>query len=147
VCCTETRRAALCPVSPESGDSFRTTVSSNPYLHPQTVASLCGSSKLSSIAHIFCTVDQVEQEIQDAFDFLDAVYKPFGFTYKVGLSTRNPKKWVGDLKIWDKAEATLKEVLERRMPGNWHVNEEDAAFYGPKVGVASDILRKPWDSC
>ncbi|RSH95615.1 threonyl-tRNA synthetase [Saitozyma podzolica] len=96
-------------------------------------------------AHIFCTVDQVEQEIQDAFDFLDAVYKPFGFTYKVGLSTRNPKKWVGDLKIWDKAEATLKEVLERRMPGNWHVNEEDAAFYGPKLDFQlTDALKRHW---
>lgn len=66
------------------------------------------------------------------------MYKPFGFTYKVGLSTRNPKKWMGDLKIWDNAEATLKEVLERRMPGKWHINEEDAAFYGPKVGGAND---------
>jgi threonyl-tRNA synthetase len=88
---------------------------------------------ITMLAHIFCTVDQVEQEIQGAFDFLDAVYKPFGFTYKVGLSTRNPKKWVGDLKIWDKAESTLKDVLEKRMPGKWHFNEEDAAFYGPKV--------------
>jgi threonyl-tRNA synthetase len=68
-----------------------------------------------------------------AFDFLDAVYKPFGFKYKVGLSTRNPKKWMGDLAVWDKAEAALRSVLENRMPGQWHTNEEDAAFYGPKV--------------
>jgi threonyl-tRNA synthetase len=61
------------------------------------------------------------------------VYKPFGFAYKVGLSTRNPKKWMGDLKVWDDAEASLRAILEERVPGNWHVNLEDAAFYGPKV--------------
>jgi threonyl-tRNA synthetase len=68
-----------------------------------------------------------------AFDFLDAVYEPFGMSYKVGLSTRNPKKWVGDLAVWDKAESVLKSVLDKRMPGKWHINEEDAAFYGPKL--------------
>ena len=85
-------------------------------------------------AHIFCTADQVEAEIDSAFDFLENVYKPFGFEFKVGLSTRNPKKWMGDLDVWNRAEAELQAVLERRVPGKWHVNEEDAAFYGPKVG-------------
>lgn len=84
-------------------------------------------------AHIFCTVDQVESEIDAAFEFLESVYKPFGFEFKVGLSTRNPKKWMGDLKVWERAEAELRTVLEKRVPGKWHVNEEDAAFYGPKV--------------
>jgi threonyl-tRNA synthetase len=87
----------------------------------------------SSSAHIFCTQNQIAAEIRGAFEFLEAVYKPFGFTYKVGLSTRNPKKWMGDLKVWDDAEATLRQVLDEKMPGQWHVNEEDAAFYGPKV--------------
>jgi threonyl-tRNA synthetase len=71
--------------------------------------------------------------MEAAFDFLEAVYKPFGFEFRVGLSTRNPKKWMGDLKVWDKAESELRSVLERRVPGKWHINEEDAAFYGPKV--------------
>ena len=84
-------------------------------------------------AHIFCTQEQVEAEVQAGLDFLEAVYKPFGFTYKVGLSTRNPKKWMGDLKVWDNAESQLRAVLERKFPGQWHVNAEDAAFYGPKV--------------
>ncbi|TYJ55343.1 threonine-tRNA ligase [Cryptococcus floricola] len=96
-------------------------------------------------AHIFCTPEQVESELYAAFDFLDAVYKPFGFTYKVGLSTRNPKKWMGDLGIWDNAEKTLREVLEQRVPGNWHVNEEDAAFYGPKLDFQlTDALKRNW---
>lgn len=76
-----------------------------------------------------------------AFDFLDSVYKPFGFKYKVGLSTRNPNKWMGDLKVWDKAEAALQSVLENRMPGQWHINAEDAAFYGPKVSISKAYLR------
>ncbi|WVQ98556.1 threonine-tRNA ligase [Kwoniella sp. CBS 9459] len=96
-------------------------------------------------AHIFCTPDQVESELYAAFEFLDAVYKPFGFTYKVGLSTRNPKKWMGDLALWDKAEQTLKEVLEKKVPGKWHVNEEDAAFYGPKLDFQlTDALKRNW---
>ncbi|WVQ78227.1 threonine-tRNA ligase [Cryptococcus sp. DSM 104549] len=96
-------------------------------------------------AHIFCTPDQVESELYAAFEFLDAVYKPFGFTYKVGLSTRNPKKWMGDLALWDKAENTLREVLEKKVPGNWHVNEEDAAFYGPKLDFQlTDALKRNW---
>ncbi|OCF35327.1 threonine-tRNA ligase [Kwoniella heveanensis BCC8398] len=96
-------------------------------------------------AHIFCTPDQVESELYGAFDFLDAVYKPFGFTYKVGLSTRNPKKWMGDLALWEKAESTLKEVLEKKVPGKWHINEEDAAFYGPKLDFQlTDALKRNW---
>ena len=86
------------------------------------------------LAHIFCMLDQVESEMDAAFDFLNAVYKPFGFDFKVGLSTRNPKKWMGDLAVWEKAEGTLRKVLDKQMPGKWHINEEDAAFYGPKVG-------------
>ena len=78
-------------------------------------------------------MEQIGEEIRGAFEFLESVYKPFGFTYKVGLSTRNPAKWMGDLKVWDAAEASLRSVLEEKVPGGWHVNAEDAAFYGPKV--------------
>ncbi|CAD6585517.1 MAG: threonyl-tRNA synthetase [Tremellales sp. Tagirdzhanova-0007] len=65
--------------------------------------------------------------------------------FKVGLSTRNPKKWMGDLAIWDKAESDLKTVLEKQMPGEWHTNEEDAAFYGPKMDFQlTDALKRNW---
>lgn len=116
----------------------------------QSLTTFC-SIALTSAAHIFCTVDQVEQEIQAAFDFLDTVYKPFGFNYKVGLSTRNPKKWMGDLKVWDKAESALQAVLEKRMPGQWKENPEDAAFYGPKasqtqyrVTFRTELIHRSW---
>lgn len=81
----------------------------------------------------------------NAFDFLEAVYKPFGFEFKVGLSTRNPAKWMGDLKVWEKAEKTLAEVLEERVPGKWGYNHEDAAFYGPKLDFRLvDALKRDW---
>ena len=52
---------------------------------------------------------------------------------------------MGDLKIWDDAEATLRSVLDEKMPGKWHVNEEDAAFYGPKLDFQLvDALKRPW---
>jgi threonyl-tRNA synthetase len=61
------------------------------------------------------------------FDFLKAVYDLFGFTYKVGLSTRNPEKFIGDIAVWDKAEAQLKTVLDRAHPNDWTLNEGDGA--------------------
>lgn len=94
-------------------------------------------------AHIFCTQDQIEEEIAQLFDFLETVYAGFGFSYKVGLSTRNPDKFIGDVAVWDKAESQLKSVLDRQFPGNWVLNEGDGAFYGPKIDIAiSDALKR-----
>lgn len=47
---------------------------------------------------------------------------------------------MGDLNIWNKAENTLREVLDERSKGKWHVNEEDAAFYGPKVSYNHEFF-------
>jgi threonyl-tRNA synthetase len=49
---------------------------------------------------------------------------------------------MGDLKVWDKAEASLRAVLEKRMPGQWKENPEDAAFYGPKVSFRLLFFRQ-----
>lgn len=54
-------------------------------------------------AHIFCTVEQIREEIKGCLDFLNHVYKVFGFTFNLVLSTR-PEKYLGDIKIWDEAE-------------------------------------------
>jgi threonyl-tRNA synthetase len=52
---------------------------------------------------------------------------------------------MGDLKVWNDAEDTLRQVLDEKMPGKWHVNEEDAAFYGPKLDFQLvDALKRPW---
>lgn len=54
-------------------------------------------------AHIFCTIDQVEEEVTAAFDFLANVYAVFGFEFKLGLSTR-PENKMGDEALWDRSE-------------------------------------------
>lgn len=65
--------------------------------------------------------------MENLFDFLNKVYGCFGFELKFGLSTRNPKKFMGDLAVWDEAEATLRRVLEKYQAGNWETFPEDAA--------------------
>jgi threonyl-tRNA synthetase len=97
-------------------------------------------------AHIFCTEDQVETEIEDIFDFLRTVYGLFGFTFKMKLSTR-PDNYMGERKVWDMAEARLQSALEKfsKAPGGvpWELNEGDGAFYGPKIDITiSDSLKR-----
>lgn len=85
-------------------------------------------------AHIFCRADQIKDEIMSCFDFLSKVYETFGFQFKLVLSTRNPAKFLGSLETWNRAEAALEEALDERIgKGNWALNPEDGAFYGPKV--------------
>ena len=92
-------------------------------------------------AHIFCTVEQVETEIRSCLDFLQHVYKVFGFTFKLMLSTR-PDKYMGDISQWDKAEAQLeRSLIEFGHP--WELNPGDGAFYGPKIDIQiCDALRR-----
>lgn len=54
-------------------------------------------------AHIFCMTSQIEEEVKGCFDFLEATYGKFGFTFKLELSTR-PDNFIGDIKEWDAAE-------------------------------------------
>ena len=81
-------------------------------------------------AHIYCTFDQVKQEIKGVLQFIHKVYKDFGMEIKVGLSTR-PDQFIGDIETWDKAEQILKEILED-YPG-YEIYEKDGAFYGNKI--------------
>lgn len=96
-------------------------------------------------AHIFCTVDQIRDEIVGAFDFLYAVYGLFGFSFKLKLSTR-PEKYIGDIAVWDMAEAKLKEALDNfteKIDSKWEENPGDGAFYGPKIDITVyDALRR-----
>jgi threonyl-tRNA synthetase len=73
-------------------------------------------------SHIFCTEDQITEEISGLFDFLRTVYGLFGFTFKLKLSTR-PEGYLGERKTWDKAEAMLTEALDTFCgAGNWELN-------------------------
>ena len=62
-------------------------------------------------AHIFVRQDQIEDEIIRCLDFVAFVYEIFGFQFYLNLSTRNPEKWLGDLKIWDDAESRLAKAM------------------------------------
>ncbi|KAL9586715.1 MAG: hypothetical protein Q9212_000723 [Teloschistes hypoglaucus] len=97
--------------------------------------------------HIFCTQDQITQEIKGLFDFLKCIYGLFGFPFRLKLSTR-PDKFLGDIKTWDIAESKLKDALDSFTGsggGQWELNEGDGAFYGPKIDITiSDALRRDW---
>lgn len=92
-------------------------------------------------AHIFCREDQMEQELSGFLQFLDDVYEVFGLTYEMKLSTR-PEGYLGELEVWDKAEAALKSALDRS-GREWKLNEGDGAFYGPKIDITVfDALKR-----
>merc|ERR1712223_980225 len=92
-------------------------------------------------AHIFCMPDQIKPEMAGALDFLKHVYTIFGFTYQLRLSTR-PEKFLGDIDVWDKAEADLSASLDGAgLP--WKLNPGDGAFYGPKIDITlQDALKR-----
>ncbi|XP_047197350.1 threonine--tRNA ligase 1, cytoplasmic [Hippoglossus stenolepis] len=84
-------------------------------------------------AHIFCSMDQIEEEIKGCLDFLRTVYEVFGFTFKLNLSTR-PEKFLGDPEVWDQAEKQLEGSLIE-FGEKWVLNAGDGAFYGPKIDI------------
>ncbi|KAM4615929.1 threonine--tRNA ligase 1, cytoplasmic isoform 1-T1 [Polymixia lowei] len=84
-------------------------------------------------AHIFCTMDQIGDEIKGCLDFLRTVYEVFGFTFKLNLSTR-PEKFLGDPEVWDQAEKQLETSLNE-FGEKWILNPGDGAFYGPKIDI------------
>jgi len=92
-------------------------------------------------AHIFCMPEQIRSEMQGCLDFLKHVYSIFGFTYQLRLSTR-PEKFLGDIEVWDKAEADLSASLDGAgLP--WKLNPGDGAFYGPKIDITlQDALKR-----
>jgi threonyl-tRNA synthetase len=94
--------------------------------------------------HIFCTADQVTQEIQGLFDFMTSVYGLFGFPFKLKFSTR-PEGFMGSIDDWNKAEAQLRKALTDFRGDDWEMNEGDGAFYGPKIDATiSDALGREY---
>ena len=94
-------------------------------------------------AHIFCTPDQIQDEIAGVIALVDKVYSIFGFSYSIELSTR-PENSMGSDEQWEMAEGALKKVLEdRNLP--YEINEGDGAFYGPKIDFhIKDCLGRSW---
>lgn len=121
-------------------------------------------------AHIFCRQDQIKSEIAGVLDMLESVYGVFGFRYNLALSTR-PEKYLGEVAVWDRAEAALTESLDEFVaiknekdratfdaqpetvdhngapvkfkPLTWAINPADGAFYGPKIDIQlTDALNR-----
>jgi threonyl-tRNA synthetase len=94
-------------------------------------------------AHIFCTEDQVQDEVAGCLDFAFEVYRLFDFPVHVELSTR-PDNRLGDDALWDRMEATLAEALNSRGI-EYTIAEGEGAFYAPKIDLhMTDSLGRSW---
>jgi threonyl-tRNA synthetase len=97
-------------------------------------------------AHVYCTLEQVESEIDKVIDMVLKTYQVFDFDLnemEVFLSTR-PEKRIGTDEMWDQAENGLKRVLDR-MDRPYAINPGDGAFYGPKIDIKfKDALKRKW---
>jgi threonyl-tRNA synthetase len=95
-------------------------------------------------AHIFCLENQLAGEIVKIMNLIDRMYRVFGFNdYHIELSTR-PAERIGSDDMWDKAENTLKVVIESKNL-NYKINEGEGAFYGPKIDFhIKDCLDRTW---
>ncbi len=94
-------------------------------------------------AHVFCTEEQLEDQIIELIDLVDEVYSTFEFKYDIELSTR-PEKAMGSKEVWDKAEDALKKVLDKKKL-KYKINEGEGAFYGPKVDFhIKDAIGRRW---
>jgi len=94
-------------------------------------------------AHIFCTEDQIQDEVAACLDFAFDLYRMFDFPIHMELSTR-PENRLGDDALWDKAESALEQALHTHGL-EYTVNEGDGAFYGPKIDLhMTDSLGRPW---
>ncbi|MFH1592625.1 MAG: threonine--tRNA ligase [Candidatus Woesearchaeota archaeon] len=94
-------------------------------------------------AHIFCTEEQVKDQIIELINLTDKVYSVFGFDYDVELSTM-PTEAMGTLKMWKTAEKALSEALKTRKI-KFTINEGEGAFYGPKIDFhVKDALGRSW---
>ncbi len=95
-------------------------------------------------AHIFCTQEQLEDEIKGVLDFVFYMLDSFGLKdYVVTLSTK-PEKYIGSDEIWEKATQALKNALES-VGIDYRIAEGEGAFYGPKIDVGlKGLLGKMW---
>ena len=93
-------------------------------------------------SHIFITEEQIGDEVNRLIGLVDRVYRAFAMPYRFVLSTRNEQKFMGDIALWDKAEAALGKTLEANNL-EYRVEKGDAAFYGPKIDqLVVDSLKR-----
>jgi len=94
-------------------------------------------------AHIFCTDEQVPEEVGGCLEMAFATYELFDLDVRLELSTR-PERRVGDDELWDRAEQALTEALDSQGL-SYELNPGDGAFYGPKIDMhMTDSLGRSW---
>ena len=96
-------------------------------------------------SHIFCTKEQMAEEVASLLDFVLSVLRAFGFDdFTFNLSTKDPDKYIGSDEIWDEATEALREALDAHGLV-YDVKEGDAAFYGPKIDIdVKDAIGRSW---
>jgi threonyl-tRNA synthetase len=94
-------------------------------------------------AHIFCTEEQIQQEVAACLEFAFSTYEIFGLDVRIELSTR-PAVRIGDDALWDRSEAALQQALDSRgLP--YELQPSEGAFYGPKIDLhMTDSLGRSW---
>lgn len=94
-------------------------------------------------AHVFCTEEQIKEQIIELIELVDRIYSTFGFKYHVELSTK-PAKAMGDPKKWDIAEKALADALHAKQI-KFKLNPGEGAFYGPKIDFhVKDAIGRSW---
>jgi len=94
-------------------------------------------------AHIFCTPDQIEEQIIEVVDFVDKIMKTFDFNYKMMISTK-PEKAVGDDAVWEISTNALKNAMDKNKLA-YEIDEGGGAFYGPKIDIKiTDAIGREW---
>jgi threonyl-tRNA synthetase len=94
-------------------------------------------------SHIYCTEDQIQDEVGGVLEFAFATYKIFDLDVRLELSTR-PEQRIGSDELWDKSEEALKRALEGHAL-EYDLNEGEGAFYGPKIDMhITDSLGRSW---
>ncbi len=109
---------------------------------------LSGLSRVISItqddAHVFCRVNQIEDEVQSVWEIIQTFYSKFGFTLTPRLSRRDlstPEEYLGKVENWEIAESKLKDVILKNFGPEYVDGPGEAAFYGPKIDfMAKDAI-------
>lgn len=109
---------------------------------------LSGLSRVISItqddAHVFCRVNQIEDEVKSIWEIIETFYSKFGFTLTPRLSRRDlttPEKYLGKVENWEIAENKLKDVILKNFGAEYIDGPGEAAFYGPKIDfIAKDAI-------
>ena len=97
-------------------------------------------------AHIYCTHDQLKEEIKHTIELTQFVFNTFGMPVDIRLSYRddNEKKYGGNTEYWDRAQKEIREVADE-MELDYHVAPGEASFYGPKIDfIIRDAIGRKW---